>query len=123
MEQSPIFVTDSDMACRLKKSIFGLKQAPRAWYDKIDSLFLQLGLKHFEYDHSLYVLHTHGNTLIIVVYVDSLVIIGNNITLILRLKKQLVDSFDMTNLGILHYFLGLQVLPLSHGFLFPNLNK
>jgi hypothetical protein len=92
-----------------------LKQAPRAWYAKIDSFFLHLGFKHCESDHSLYVLHTHGNTLIIVVYVDDLVITGNNIDLILRLKKQLVDSFDMTDLGILHYFLGLQVLPLSDG--------
>jgi hypothetical protein len=54
--------------------------------------------------------------LIIVVYVDDLVITGNNTNLILRLKKQLVDSFDMTDLGILHYFVGLQVLPLSDGF-------
>jgi hypothetical protein len=58
----------------------------------------------------------NGNTLIVVVYVDDLVITGNNIDLILRLKKQLVDSFDMTDLGTLHYFLGLQVLPLCDGF-------
>jgi hypothetical protein len=54
--------------------------------------------------------------LIVVVYVDDLLITGNNNDLILRLKKQLVDSFDMTDLGTLHYFLGLQVLPLCDGF-------
>jgi hypothetical protein len=54
--------------------------------------------------------------LIVVVYVDDLVITGNNTDLILRLKKQLVDSFDMIDLGTLHYFLGLQVLPLCDGF-------
>jgi hypothetical protein len=65
----------------------------------------------------LYVLHTNGDTLIVVVYVDDLLITGNNTNLILRLKKQLVDSFDTTNLGTLHYFLGIQVLPLCDGFL------
>jgi hypothetical protein len=53
--------------------------------------------------------------LIIVVYVDDLVITGNNIDLILRLKKQLVESFDITDLSILHCFLGIKVLPLFDG--------
>jgi hypothetical protein len=92
-----------------------LKQAPRAWYAKIDHFFLNLGFKHCESDHSLYVLHDNGDTLIVVVYVDDLVITGNNLDLLLRLKRQLVDTFDMTDLGLLHYFLGLQVLPLSDG--------
>jgi hypothetical protein len=61
----------------------------------------------------MYVLHTNGDTLIIIVYVDYLPITGNNNNLILRLKKQLVD---MTNLDPLHYFLGLQVLPFCDGF-------
>jgi hypothetical protein len=93
-----------------------LKKAPRDWYAKINNLFLRLGFKHCESDHGLYVLYTHGNTLIIVVYVDDLVITSNNIDIILILKKQLYNSFDMKNLGILHYVLGLQVLPLSNGF-------
>jgi hypothetical protein len=54
--------------------------------------------------------------LIVVVYVDDLLITGNNNDLIHRLKKQCVDSFDMTYLGTLHYFLGFQVLPLCDGF-------
>jgi hypothetical protein len=53
--------------------------------------------------------------LIVVVYVDDLVIIGNNIDLILTLKRKLFDTFDMTYLGLLHYFLGLQDLPLFDG--------
>jgi hypothetical protein len=53
--------------------------------------------------------------LIIDVYVYDLVITRNNIDIILKLKKQLVDSFDITNLGILNYFLGLKVLPLFDG--------
>jgi hypothetical protein len=116
IEQPPSFVTNSNLVCRLKKYIDGLKQSLRAWYDNIDIFFLRLGFKHCEHDHNLYVLHTNGNILIVVLYVDDLVIIGNKIDLILRLKKQLTESFDMTNIGTLYYFLGLQVLPLRDGF-------
>jgi hypothetical protein len=55
------------------------------------------------------------NTLIVVLYVDDLVITHHHSDLILRLKKQLVDSFDMRDLGIMDYLLSLQVLPLSDG--------
>jgi len=116
MEQPPSFVTDSNMVCRLKKSLYGLRQAPQPWYAKIGSFFLRLGFKRSEFDHSLYVLHTNRNTLIVVLCVDDNFITGNNIDLILRLKKQLSHSFDMTDLGTMHYFLGLQVLPLCDGF-------
>jgi hypothetical protein len=98
-----------------------LNQAPIDWYAKINNFFLHLNFKHCEYDHSLYVSHTHGNVFIIFVYVDDLVITGNNIGLNLRLKKQIDDSFDLTDLGILHYFFGLQLLPLYDGlFIFQS---
>jgi hypothetical protein len=116
MEQTTSFVSYSNLVCRLKNQLYGLKQAPPAWYVEIDSFFLRLGFKHCGYDHILYVLYTNGDTLIVVVYVDDLVIIGNNNDLILRLNKYLDDSFDMTNLGTLHYFFGPQVLPLCDGF-------
>jgi len=64
----------------------------------------------------VHVLHTNGYTLIVIVYVDDLIIIGNNNDLTFILKKQLDDSFDMIDLGTLHYFLGLQLLPLCDGF-------
>jgi hypothetical protein len=93
-----------------------LKQAPQAWYAKIDNLFFRISFKLCESDQNLYVLHTNGDTLIFYVYVYDLLITINNNDFILRWKKQLVDSFDMTDLGTLHYFLGLQVLPLCDGF-------
>jgi hypothetical protein len=116
MEQPLCFVTYSTLVFLLKKYIYGLKSTPRSWYATIDYFFLQIGFKHCEYDHILYVPHTNGDILIIVVYVDDLLITGNNNYLILRLKKQLVDSFDMIDFNTLHYFLGLQLLPLCDGF-------
>jgi hypothetical protein len=74
MEQPTNFMIDYNLVCRLKKLLYGLKQAPRAWYAKIDNFFLRLGFKHCEYDHGLYVPHTNGDTLIVVVYVDDLLL-------------------------------------------------
>jgi hypothetical protein len=116
MEQPLGFVTNSNLICRLKNFLYGLKHAPWPWYTKIDNLFLQLGFKWCESDQNPYVLHSNGDIIIVVVYVDDLIITRNNIVLIFRLKKQLVDSFGMIDLGTLHYFLGFQVLPLCNGF-------
>ena len=115
MEQPPSFMIEFTLVCWLKKLLCGLEQAPRAWYEKIDRFFVNLGFKHCEYDHSIYVLHVDGNTLIFVVYVDDFVLTRNNVGLLFRLKHQLYDTFEITNLGILHLFLDLQVLPLLDG--------
>jgi len=76
---------------------------------------INLSLKHCEYNHNIYVLHVHGDTLIIALYVDDLIITRNNVDLILGLKKQLDDTFEMTGLGLLHFFLGIQVLKMYDG--------
>ena len=52
----------------------------------MDRLFVYIGFKHCEYDHNIYVLHVHGDTLVMALYVDDLVIIRNNVNLILVLK-------------------------------------
>ena len=107
MELPPSFVTNPTLVCLLKNSLYGLKQAPRDWYEKFDRFFLNLGFKLCESNHNIYMFCTEGNTLIIVIYVDDLVITGNNYNLTFRLKRQLTDTFEMTYLGILHFFLGL----------------
>jgi hypothetical protein len=67
MEQTPSFLTDSNLVCRLKKSLYGLKKTPQAWYAKIDNVFLQLGFQRCESNHNWYVLYINGDTLIVVV--------------------------------------------------------
>jgi hypothetical protein len=69
MEQPPSFVIDSNLVCRLEKYLYGLKQGSRDWYVKIDCFFIHIGLKHWKCDQILYVIHTHGNNLIIYIYV------------------------------------------------------
>ena len=70
-------------------------------------------------DHSVYVLHVHGDTLIVALYVDDLVINCSNVILIMGLKKQLAFTFKMTDLGIFHFLLGIQILQMDDG-IFPS---
>ena len=79
MEQPLSFVTHYTLVCWFKNSLYGLNQSPWAWYAKIDSFFINIGFKGCECNHNIYVFHVHGDTLIIVVYVDDLVITDNNI--------------------------------------------
>jgi hypothetical protein len=103
------------------KVVVWFEKGPRDWYAKIDRLFINLWFKHYEYDYNIYVLHVHGDTLILVFYVDDLFITSNNPDLILGLKRQLVDSFEMIDLSIFHLFIGIQVLPLLDGvFIFQS---
>ena len=90
-----------------------MKHASCAWYEKIYCFFVNLSFKRGESDHNIYVLHVHGDTIIVALYVDDTVIIGNNVDLILGLKKQLVDTFEMSDLGLLHLFIGIQFLQMD----------
>ena len=94
-------------ACRLVKTIYGLKQSPRAWYEKIDSFFSESGFVRSKEDHSLYV---HGTRkLIILLYVDDLILAAVTLEDISWVKKQLSARFEMTDLGELSSFIGVQV--------------
>lgn len=115
MEQPLDFEKDVNLVCQLKKSLYGFKQAPRAWYEKIDCFFIDLGFKCCESNNSIYVLHTKDEILIVALYVNDLVIIGSNVDLILGLKKQLANTFEMTDPGLLHFFLGIQILQIDDG--------
>ena len=95
--------------------MYGLKQVPHAWYEKIYYFFINYAFKCCESDHNIYVLHIHGNALIVSLYVDDLVIVGNNVDLILGLKRQLTDSFEMTDLRLLRFFMGIPILQRHDG--------
>jgi hypothetical protein len=84
-------------------------QLKKSLYENIVNFFLSISFKHCETHHSFYVLHVNGETFIVALYVDDLVIIGSNVDMILGLKKQLTDTVEMIDLGLLHFFLGVQV--------------
>jgi hypothetical protein len=94
--------------CRLKRELYGLKQAPRAWYTWIDNYFTGLGFTKSEADANLYQILVEGKLLIIVLYVDDLIITDDE-QLIHSCKDDLAKEFEMKDLGLLHYFLGLEI--------------
>eukprot|EP00253_Pinus_taeda_P001774 PITA_01774 len=116
MEQPTGFIqTDSNLVCWFKKSLYGLKQASRAWYAKMDSFLLETGFSRCHSDNTIYAKKVGKSLIILVLYVDDLILIGNDHNLINHVKSNLKKKFEMTDLGHLHYFLGLQVLQSKEG--------
>ena len=103
--------------CRLWKSLYGLKQAPKAWFERFSTQLLQMGFQASLADSSLFILH-HGKLVVyLLVYVDDIVITGNNPKFLDSLVAQLSQAFELKDLGPLHYFLGLQITRSSKGLL------
>jgi hypothetical protein len=75
MEQPQGFIQDSSLVCRLKKSLYGLKQDLRAWYAKMDSYMLSQNFAHCKSDLNVYMLRTVDSLLLLVLYVDDFLII------------------------------------------------
>ena len=97
--------------CRLKKAIYGLKQAPRAWYTTLENVLLELGFDNSRADLSLFIYRKHSIICYFLVYVDDLVIIGNNTNFVASIIKQLGDRFFLKDMGLLHCLLGVEVVP------------
>lgn len=115
MEQPTGFVQDSSLVCRLRWSLYGLKQAPRAWYEKMYSFLISSGFQRCHSNPTVYTRRQGTDLLILVLYVDDLIVTGSSSSLIQNVQQALMEHFDMTDLGLLHYFLGLQVLQPSKG--------
>lgn len=110
--QPPSFINkgSEDKVLRLKKALYGLKQAPRAWNRRIDSFLAKTGFHKCSVEHGMYVkqLSQKVGNLYICLYVDDLLITGSSASEIEALKESLKGEFEMTDLGVLSYFLGLE---------------
>lgn len=118
MDQPPGFTIpgNSRFVCRLNRSLYGLKQSPRAWFGRFSSALIQFGMTRCEADHSVFFLHSsNGQHIFLVVYVDDIVIIGDDTDGIQRLKTHLFKNFQTKDLGPLRYFLGIEVAQSSSG--------
>jgi hypothetical protein len=122
MEQPLGYVqNDSSLVCCLKKSIYGLKKAPRAWYDKMDNFLIDTRFSRCHSDPNVYTKKVGSHLIILVLYVDDLILTGSDSNLLNHVKTNLKKKFEMIDLGFLHYFLGLQVLQTNEGiFLFQS---
>ena len=96
--------------CRLQKSLYGLHQASRYWYNKFTTFLLSIGYQHSNADYSLFTLsHPRGSFVAVLIYVDALIITGNDSNCISKLKEHLNAKFHIKDLGKLTYFLGIEV--------------
>lgn len=101
---------------KLKKALYGLKQAPRAWYSRIESYFLKVGFSKCPYEHTLFVkTRNNGELLIICLYVDDLIFTGNCSAMFDEFKESMMNELEMTDLGMMHYFLGIEVMQTNDG--------
>jgi len=101
---------------KLKKALYGLKQASRAWYNKIEAYFLHNGFERCFCEHTLFTKSAkEGKILIVSLYVDDLIYTGNDRGMCNEFKNSMMSMFDMTDLGKMRYFLGIEVLQSTHG--------
>eukprot|EP00253_Pinus_taeda_P032312 PITA_32312 len=124
MTQPPGFkvVGQKQKVCRLVKALYGLKQAPRAWYMKIDQYLTDHGFQQSPSNANLYIKHTGDDIFFVVVYVDDLIITGSSAHLIDGIKQDLCSTFDMTDLGLLHYCLGVEVWQIENNIFLSQSN-
>jgi hypothetical protein len=95
--------------------LYGLKQTSRAWYEKIHVYLLAHGFQSSPTESTLYVKRTNDVFFIIVVYVDDMLLAGPNEAHIAEFKADLYASFEMSNLGHLHHYLGIQFKQVDDG--------
>ena len=112
--------------CRLKKSLYGLKQASHQWFGKLTMELVHQGFVQSKNDYSLFIKKTSDSFILAAVYVDDIILTGNDVQSNNHLKTHLHKTFSIKDLGHLSFFLGLEVtylpdgIALTHGSLPQN---
>ncbi|CAJ2638249.1 unnamed protein product [Trifolium pratense] len=111
VKQPPGFedVSNPEHVFKLKKSLYGLKQAPRAWYDRLSNFLLEKGFEKGKVDCTLFRKTTKEDILIIQIYVDDIIFGSTNASLCKNFSKIMQDEFEMSMMGELKFFLGIQI--------------
>ena len=97
------------LVLRLDKAVYDLKQAPRAWNIKLDACLVKLDFTQCESEHGMYARGATLTRLLVGVYIDDLVITGSNSSDIDKFKLEMKSLFQMSDLGLLSYYLGIEV--------------
>jgi transposase InsO family protein len=104
-----------NLVCKMNCALYGLRQSPHMWYERIDTYLRSLGLTRSSNDYNMYYLGTGPNKVVLVLYVDDLFLSGGNEQKISWLKEQLHTQFDMTDLGSVSKYLGVEFRRLTDG--------
>jgi hypothetical protein len=98
-----------ELVCKIKKSLYGLKKSPRMWYQKFDTYMLGLGFTSSKDDHCVYFKLIGDHLIYLVLYVDDMLLIGNNKEIIHDVKTYFSSKFDMKDLGVSNFILGMEI--------------
>ncbi|XP_021732067.1 uncharacterized protein LOC110698858 [Chenopodium quinoa] len=109
------FDNPGNKVCKLRKSIYGLKQASRQWFEKLVSSLIDMGFEQSKNDYSLFIKRRNGFICVAAVYVDDIILTGNDTDDMTCLRSDLHNKFTIKYLGRLSYFLGIEVGYTSDG--------
>lgn len=116
MQPPPGYSVPDEYFCRLCRALYSLKQAPRAWFAYFTLVITVVGLTVSSHDPALFVhVSSQGRTLLFL-YVDNMLITGDDSSFIMYVKKHLNKQFLMTDLSFLTYFLGIEVSSMPEGY-------
>ena len=90
---------EENKVCKLKKSLYGLKQSPRAWFNRFTKVIKGEGYCQGQSDHTMFFKQRNGKKTILIVYVDDIILTGDDIEEMGRLKKVLATEFEVKDLG------------------------
>jgi hypothetical protein len=112
VRQPPGYGVDGkeEAVLKLRKALYGLRQAPRAWYAKLDASLTSLGFIRSPLEHAVYRRGNDRSYLLVGVYVDDLIITSTDVAAIGEFKQQMQRMFKMSDLGLLTYYLGIEVV-------------
>ena len=100
-----------NLVCKLKKSLYGPKQAPHQWYKRFDSFMLEHGFRILESNHCVYIKrYDQERFIILMLYVDKMLVVGHDKGMINKLKKDLGSQFAMKDLGQIQQILGMRII-------------
>uniref|UniRef100_A0A2N9FTI1 CCHC-type domain-containing protein n=1 Tax=Fagus sylvatica TaxID=28930 RepID=A0A2N9FTI1_FAGSY len=116
MQAPPGYSDCPDKVCLLRRALYGLKQAPRAWFAKFSSIVHQFGFSSSSHDTALFIRRSDKGMILLLLYVDDMIITGDDHSGISDFKLFLHQQFEMKDLGHLSYFLGLEVSSDSTGY-------
>ncbi|GKV51641.1 hypothetical protein SLEP1_g58277 [Rubroshorea leprosula] len=101
--------------CRLRKSLYGLKQAPRAWFQALKDFILAQGFFHSKSDNSLFIYHKGSTWIYFLVYVDDIIVTGNDSAAVQSIVQVMSTTFSLKDLGPLSFFLGIEAISTKDG--------
>ncbi|GJX43852.1 retrovirus-related pol polyprotein from transposon TNT 1-94 [Tanacetum coccineum] len=103
---------------RLKKALYGLKQAPKAWYDRLKAFLIKHDYSMGMVDNTLFTKKKDSNLIIVQIYVDDIIFGSTCQEMCDDFAKIMHDEFEMSMMGELNFFLGLQIKQLDDGIFF-----